>query len=147
MPVASSFHTNAWNTSNKSLAIYSNICLTVSSSQILLFTFTAMLLQICVCVCVGECAWYWQPTVGGGCYVVRHWQALFHGGKDAFWSSLNPFKGPAGDLASQAAAAFAAVYVSCCGKEDVPNPICVYVPIQTHFQKSFYVHLGNVHKN
>lgn len=52
MPVASSFHTNAWNTSNKSLAIYSNICLTVSSSQILLFTCTAMLLQICVCVCM-----------------------------------------------------------------------------------------------
>lgn len=52
MPVASSFHTNAWNTSNKPLAIYSNICLTVSSSQILLFTCTAMLLQMCVCVCV-----------------------------------------------------------------------------------------------
>lgn len=42
------------------------------------------------------------------CYVVRHWQAVFHGADEAFWSSLNPFKGPAGDLASDAASSASA---------------------------------------
>lgn len=83
-----------------------------------------------VCVCGWACWCYWQSAAGGVCYVVRHWQAVFHGADEAFWSSLNPFKGPAGDLASDAAAFAAAVYVSCwekLGSRRCPLLLCVCV--------------------
>lgn len=83
-----------------------------------------------LCVCGWACWCYWQSAAGGVCYVVRHWQAVFHGADEAFWSSLNPFKGPAGDLASDTAAFAAAVYVSCCeklGSRRCPLLLCVCV--------------------